>query len=111
MDFNVEILENAVKFILKQPVKMQAKIHRTILLLKQFGYKLPEPHSKKVKNSKGLYELRIKLASDISRLFYFHFKNKIYVVTSGYVKKDRKLDKKEIEKAIKTMTLFLEQNK
>ena len=67
MDFEVEILEDAVEFILEQPVKMQAKIQRTIQLLKMFGYKLPEPHSKKVADDERLYELRIKLASDVSQ--------------------------------------------
>jgi mRNA-degrading endonuclease RelE of RelBE toxin-antitoxin system len=47
MEFEVELLEEAVEFILSLPAKMQAKIQRTIELLKEFGYLLPEPHSKK----------------------------------------------------------------
>ena len=57
------------------------------------------------------YELRIKLGSDICRLFYFYWKDKIYVVTSGYIKKTNKTDKRQIEKAIKIKNQFMEQNK
>ncbi len=103
MDFSVEMLEEAVDFILSLPVKMQAKIQRTIALLKEFGYSLPEPHSKKIQGVDGLRELRVKLGSDICRLFYFYWKDQIYVVTSGYVKKSGKTDKKQISKAVGLM--------
>ncbi len=100
MKFDVELLEPAVEFILHQSIKMQAKIHRTINLLEEFGYQLPEPHSKKLSVVKNLYELRIKLGTDICRLFYFYWKEKTYIVTSGYVKKTNKTDKNEIQRAI-----------
>ena len=99
MGFEVNLTEEVIDFIIALPVKMQAKIQRTIELLENFGYKLPEPHSKKIINSDNLYELRVKQGSDICRLFYFHYKNKIYVITSGYLKKDQKTNKREIEKA------------
>ncbi len=60
MKFEVEILEDAADFIQSLPIKMQAKIQRTIGLLKEFGYSLPEPHSKKIKTADGIHELRIK---------------------------------------------------
>jgi hypothetical protein len=65
MNYKVEVLEEAVDFILSVPTKMQAKIQRTIELLKEFGYALPEPHSKKLKGADDLHELRVKLGSDI----------------------------------------------
>lgn len=110
MRFQVELLEDATKFIMSQPVKMQAKIQRTIGLLKEFGYELPEPHSKKIKGKRKLYELRIKLGSDICRMFYFHFRSKIYIITSGYIKKAMKTDERQIDIAIRLMTQFLEEN-
>ncbi len=110
MRFQVELLEDATNFILSQPVKMQAKIQRTIGLLKEFGYELPEPHSKKIKGKRKLYELRIKLGSDICRMFYFHFRGKIYIITSGYVKKAMKTDERQINRATRLMTQFLEEN-
>ena len=85
---------------------MQAKIQRTINLLKEFGYALPEPHSKKMKTVDDLSELRVKLGTDICRLFYFHWKDKIYVITSGYIKKSNKTNKNEILKALNIMQQF-----
>ncbi len=103
MKFNVDLLDSAVEFILQQPIKMQAKIQRTINLLEEFGWQLPEPHSKKLTGIKDLYELRVKIGTNICRLFYFHWKEKTYIVTSGYVKKTNKTDKNEIERAIRLM--------
>lgn len=109
MKYQVELLEEAVDFIISLPTKMQAKIQRTIGLLKEYGYFLPEPHSKKIKGQKDLYELRVKVGSDICRLFYFHWKNKIYVITSGYSKKSNKTDHNQIERAIRLMNRFKEE--
>jgi phage-related protein len=103
MNYRVELTENVIEFILSLPNKMQAKAQRTINLLKEFGYALPEPHSKKLKSTNGLFELRIKLGSDICRLFYFYWKDKIFVITSGYIKKSNKTDQKQILKAISIM--------
>ena len=108
MEYEVELTEDAVEFILSLPVKMQAKIQRTIDLLKEFGYSLPDPHSKKIKGIKDLYELRVKIGSDICRLFYFYLKDRIYIITSGYKKKSKKVDKNEINKALKIMKLLKE---
>jgi len=103
MEFTVRILPPANEFIDAMPSKMQSKIYRTIDLLREFGYKLPEPYCKALKGTPGLKELRVKLATDICRLFYFHHKEKVYVVTSGYVKKKNETDKKEIERALRLM--------
>lgn len=109
MEYEVELLEDAVEFILSLPIKMQAKIQRTIGLLREFGYLLPVPHSKKIQGIEDLYELRVKLGSDICRLFYFYWKEKIYVITSGYVKKSKKTDKNQIARAVKLMKQFKEE--
>ncbi len=103
MKFNVKLTEEVIDYIESLPIKVQAKIHRTIDLLKDFGYSLTEPHSKKLKSIDHLKELRIIFGNDIYRLFYFHWKDKIYVITSGYTKKSDKTDPKEIEKAIRIM--------
>ena len=108
MKYSVIILEPAKEFLVNLEVKLRAKAFRTIELLQEFGPVLKEPHTKKISGTKNLYELRIKFSSNICRLFYFHHENQIYVITSGYVKKDQKLSKNEIEKALKIMKLYLE---
>jgi hypothetical protein len=81
VEYKVEILEEASKFILKLEPKMQAKVQYSIKLLEEFGYLLTEPHSKKVTGKKELYELRVKVGTDnaqatlrthISALLQYH---------------------------------------
>jgi phage-related protein len=103
MEFRVIITEEAADFIRSTSDKMKMKIQRTISLLKSLGYMLSEPHSKKLKSTDYLYELRVKAGADICCLFYFHWKDKIYVVTSGYIKKTNKTDPDEIKKAVRIM--------
>lgn len=107
MNYKVIILEQAIDFIESQNEKMKAKIFRTIGLLKMFGYDLKEPHVKKIQGADDIFELRVKVATNISRLFFFHFTGKEYVVTSGYIKKEDKTNPREITKAKKIMVEFL----
>lgn len=107
--YEIILLKNATTFINSVPVKMKAKILRTIDLLEKFGVALPMPHSKKLKGF-DLHELRVKLSSDIVRLFYFHEKDRIYVITSGYIKKTDNTNRKEIERAIRLKAKYLEEN-
>jgi phage-related protein len=64
---------------------------------------LREPHSKPIKgkNNKGLYELRGKFSSDISRIFYFSFTGNRFVLLNGFVKKTNKTPEREIARARK----------
>lgn len=50
-------------------IKMRNKALDSLLILEEFGNTLREPYSKQIGD--GLFELRIKFASDISRIFYF----------------------------------------
>ena len=87
MGYEVRVLTSATDFLETLEVKLKAKTYRSIKLLQEFGPFLSEPHSKKIKGFKSLYELRVKQGSNICRLFYFHHKGKVYIVTSGFVKK------------------------
>jgi len=105
------ILPPAQEFLDSLQPKLEAKAYRTIELLKTFGYQLTEPHSKTLADVDGLKELRIKVGTDICRIFYFHHKGTIYVATSGFIKKDMKTDRGEIERARKLRTQFIEEEK
>lgn len=78
--------------------KMRAKAVRQILLLNELGTEIREPYSKPIKD--GLFELRIKFATDITRIFYFFFVEHKIILTNGFVKKTQKTPKQEIEKAL-----------
>lgn len=85
--------------------KLRAKAFSDIELLRNMGNELREPYVKPIKgkNNKGLYELRIKFASDIARIFYFTYYNNKYVLLHGFIKKRLNLPKAEVDKARKYM--------
>lgn len=85
------------EFLDKLPIKHQAKALRDIDILEKYGTTLTEPHVKHIKNK--LWELRIKSASDISRIFYFIPLGERIVLLHGFVKKTQKTPSKEIETA------------
>jgi phage-related protein len=107
MYFEVIVLSPAYEFISSLPKKMRAKVYRGIDLLRLFGYQLSEPHVKTLRNTEGLKELRIKLATDICRVFFFHYRDRLYVCTSGYVKKTDETDDREIQRALRIRNIFL----
>ena len=65
------------------------------------------PHAKRLTDY-PISELRAKQGSDIVGLFYFAARGQIYVVTSGYVKKENKTDRREIERAMRARAAVLE---
>jgi phage-related protein len=87
------------EFINSLDRKMRVKALGSIEILAEFGNALREPYSKAI--GKGLFELRIKFAGDITRIFYFFFVDNKIVLTNGFVKKSRKTPPNEIELALK----------
>ena len=64
-----------------------------------------------MKSHKGLYEARIKLGSNIWRVFCFFDKGKLVILLNGFTKKTQKTPKKEIDKAVKLMKEYYEDKK
>ena len=91
--------EPAKEFLLSLDIKMRAKMVRTIELLQNNGSLLREPYSKSLGD--GIFELRAKVGSDISRVLYFFFIGDKVVLTNGFIKKTQKVPDKEIKKAKK----------
>ena len=91
--------EPAKEFLLSLDVKMRAKMLRTIDLLAVNGVELREPHSKPLDD--GIFELRAKQSSDITRILYFFYVGNTAVLTNGFTKKTRKTPKNQIELARK----------
>lgn len=57
--------------------------------------------------SDGIFELRSKQSSNITRIFYFFVFGSSIILTNGYIKKDQKLAEKEFEKAKKYRNIYL----
>ena len=89
----------AKDFINGLPLKMRTKAFDSIEILKEYGNQLREPYSKPMGD--GLFELRIKFASDITRIFYFFFIGNKIVLTNGFIKKSPKTPQGEIKLAKK----------
>ena len=79
--------------------KMKAKTLRTIDLLETNGPSLREPYSSSM--GEGLFELRSKQSSNITRIFYFFVIGKKVILTNGVLKKSRKTPKTDLELARK----------
>ncbi|MDL2238403.1 type II toxin-antitoxin system RelE/ParE family toxin [Christensenellaceae bacterium OttesenSCG-928-K19] len=88
-------------FIMSLEPKMQVKALDSLVILEERGNTLREPYSKAVKGSDGLFELRIKFSSDITRIFYFFCTGRKIIATNGFVKKDNKTPRAEIGLAMK----------
>ena len=87
-------------FYNKQSQKVKEKIIWTFKLIEQIE-KVPEEYFKHLEGTNGLYEIRIKLGSNIFRILSFFDKGKIIVIGNGFQKKSRKTPKSEILKAYK----------
>lgn len=86
-------------FILSQDLKMQAKLFRMLELLELKGNELREPYSKFLED--GIYEIRAKHGSDITRVLYFFISGRTIILTNGFVKKTQKTPRMELEIAKK----------
>ena len=78
-------------------VKMRAKVIRVIELLENNGSDMREPESKHLDD--GIFELRAKVGSDITRVLYFFMVGRRAILTHGFVKKTDKTPPREIDRA------------
>jgi len=64
---------------------------------------LKEPYVKPIKGAKykGLFELRVKFASDIGRIFYFTYHNNTFVMLHGFTKKTEKTPQRKLDRALR----------
>jgi phage-related protein len=97
------------EFLESLSTKMRAKAIREIDLLEEFGILLPKPHARDIEGEKykGLWELRIKVATDIARTFYFLASGNKFVLLHGFIKKDEKTPVSELEIARKRMEDYI----
>lgn len=98
--------EPAKDFIYSQEPKMRAKLFRAIGILETYGNLLREPHSKPLGD--GIFEVRAKVGTDISRVVYFFYYEGRIILTHGFTKKTQKTPPEEIEKAKTYRKQFLE---
>lgn len=89
----------AEDFIRSLDAKMKAKIFRIVDMLEENGPTVRLPHSEHLED--GIFEIRAKQGSDISRVLYFFCIGRKIILTNGFVKKTQKTPPKEIALAKK----------
>ena len=103
MKFTVEFYEKengeipVINFIDSLEPKMGAKVLSLIEILEEKGNQLRLPYSECLED--GIFELRCKFGSDITRTLYFFYEGANIILTNSFVKKTQKTPAQEIKLA------------
>ena len=73
--------------------------------------RIPATYLKLITETKGLYEARIQVGSNIWRVFCFFDSGRLVILLNGIQKKTQKTPKNEIEKAKNLMKEYYESKK
>ena len=93
------------KFLVQQDKKVQDKIFKIIEIIETYE-RIPSNYLRAIVNSNGLYEARVKLGSNIWRVFCFFDRGKLVILLNGFQKKSQKTPTKEIKKAENLMKQY-----
>ncbi len=85
---------------MNQPLKVQDKIFRIFEAIETLE-RIPSNYLKHIEGTDGLYEARIRLGSNIWRVFCFFVGDQLVILLTGFQKKTQKTPKNEIQKALK----------
>jgi phage-related protein len=96
------------EFLLAQPKKVQDKIFKVMGIIETYE-RIPNTYLKLINGTDGLYEARIKLGSNIWRVFCFFDRGKLVILLNGFAKKDQKTPQKEIDQALRLMTTYYDE--
>ena len=83
---------------------MYLKLFRTV-------DRIPEKFLKHIEGTDGLYEIRIKIGSDIFRIFCCFDSGRVVILFNGFQKKSQKTPKSEIDRALRLMDEYFKQKK
>jgi phage-related protein len=97
-------------FYEKQTDNVQAKIEWTLNFIQVTRY-VPEKFFKHLEGTKGLYEIRVEVGSNVYRILSFFDKGNLVVLGNAFQKKTQKTPKQELEKALKIMEEYQNENK
>ena len=95
------------EFYENQTDKVKKKILWTLRVISELA-QIPEIYLKHIKNSSGLYEIRVQVVSNIYRIFCFFDVDNLVVIGHGFQKKTQKTPKKELNKAARIMDEYFE---
>lgn len=110
--FTVEFFEDSngnkpvEEFLSDLDIKMRAKLLGILQILQEKGPLLREPYSKHLND--GIFEVRGKSGSDITRILYFFYCGGKIILTNGFIKKSQKTPREELKLAKKRRKIYLE---
>ncbi len=78
-------------------IKMRQKMLRSIQALQDMGISFRMPLSESLED--GIFELRAKSGTNISRVMYFFIIGNRAVLTHGFIKKTQKTPRRELQRA------------
>ena len=93
-------------FFDKQPEKVKDKIDQVLFLITVVE-RIPRKFFQHMTGTDGLYEVRIEFGNNIYRIFCCFDEGKIVVLFNGFEKKTQKTPQKEIDKALRIKTEYL----
>ena len=97
-------------FYNSQKKEVQDKIDWVIGLVRSLQI-VPEKFFKHLEGTDGLFEMRVKVGSDIYRIFCCFDRDNLVILFNGFQKKSDKTPRQEIEKAEKLKQLYYESKK
>ncbi len=115
MAFNVEFYESddgkepIVEFLDSLDDKMAAKLVGLMEVLEEKGPSLRKPYSEHIED--GIFELRCKQGTNLTRVLYFFYIGKKIIATNGFVKKTQKTPPRELMIAKERRTDWLRRHK
>ena len=87
------------KFLSRLDRQTRIKVKHSFDALKERGNTLRPPLTKLVRD--GIYELRIQVGNNHTRILYFFYSDKRIVLTNGFTKKTNRTPPKELALALK----------
>ena len=90
-----------IKFLDSLDIKMRQKMLRSIQALQDMGISLRMPLSESLDD--GIFELRAKTGTNISRVMYFFVVGDRAVLTHGFIKKTQKIPARELKVALQRL--------
>ncbi|GLR15995.1 type II toxin-antitoxin system RelE/ParE family toxin [Portibacter lacus] len=85
-------------FYQKLDKKTRAKVDWTIKVI-EYHEMVPTDYFQRMANTDGIWEIRVKLGSNIYRIFCFFDEDQLIILENGFQKKTQKTPRNEIKKA------------
>ena len=87
-----------LEFYNAQQPQVRLKIDWTIGLIRDLVI-IPEKYFKHLEGTDGIFEIRVKVGSNIFRIFCFFDEGNLVVLTNGFQKKTDKTPRQELDRA------------